>query len=235
MRDSGYLIKVKKAIREYDMIRDGDLVVVGVSGGKDSTVLLHILAHLRRHSHLRFELHAVILDIGWGEVDLDGHRALCARLEVPLTVKRHAVAEIIGLHPDKSPCTLCGKIRAGVLNSTARELGAGRVALGHHLDDVIETYFLNLIFTGRMRTFAPRTFLSNTGLHLIRPLVFLPEHTVADLARREQLPVVFNPCPHDGHTRRDEMKALVGDIAARYPDFRARFLGALQGTPWKSI
>lgn len=234
MYDPRYLSKVKKAIKKHDMIRDGDLVVAGVSGGKDSTALLYILAQLRHRSHLRFELHAVILDIGWGEMSFEGHRALCARLEVPLTVKRHAVAEIIAKHPEKNPCTLCGKIRAGVLNSTALELGADRVALGHHLDDVIETFFLNLIFTGQMKTFAPNTYLSDTGLYLIRPLVFLPEHAVISLAQREQLPVTPNPCPHDGHTRRDEMKMIVGGLAARYPDFRERFLSALHTSAWKS-
>jgi tRNA(Ile)-lysidine synthase TilS/MesJ len=233
--DSRYLSKVKKAIKEYDMIREGDRVVAGVSGGKDSTALLYILAQLQRHSHLRFELHAVILDIGWGEVNLDGHRALCERLGVPLTVKGHPVAQIIDKHPEKNACTLCGKIRAGVLNNTALELGANRVALGHHLDDVIETYFLNLIFTGQMKTFLPNTYLSNTDLHLIRPLVFLPEHVLVSLARREELPVVTNPCPHNGHTRRDEAKAIVSDLAVRYPDFRDKFLSALHNVSLENL
>lgn len=235
MYDPRYLSKVKKAIKEYDMIREGDRVVAGVSGGKDSTALLYIMAQLQRHSHLKFDLHAVILDIGWGKVGFDGHRALCERMGVPLTIKSHPVARIIEKHPDKNPCALCGKIRAGVLNSTALELGANRVALGHHLDDVIETFFLNLIFTGQMKTFLPNTYLSNTNLYLIRPLVFLPEHVLVSLSSREELPVVTNPCPHDGHTRRDEMKAIVSDLSARYPDFRDRFLSALHNVSQENL
>lgn len=223
-----FLTRVKKAIGDYGMIVEGDRVVAGVSGGKDSTALLFILAYLKSFSHLRFELEAVILDLGWGEVDFGPHRELCRRLGVPLHIRTHPVAEIIRGKEGMSPCTLCGKLRTGILNRIALELGANRVALGHHLDDVIETFLLNLFFTGQMKTFMPSTYLSNTGLTLIRPLVYLPEQVTVGLVECEELPVITNPCPYDGHTRRDEVKGLVRELSGRYPGFRDRFLTGIQ-------
>ncbi|MBE0465843.1 MAG: tRNA 2-thiocytidine biosynthesis protein TtcA, partial [Candidatus Desulforudis sp.] len=202
---------------------------------KDSTALLFILAYLRRFSHLRFELEAVILDLGWGEVDFRPHRDLCRRLEVPLHIRVHPVASIIRGKEGMSACTLCGKLRAGILNSIALERGANRVALGHHLDDVIETYFLNLIFAGRMKTFMPSTYLSNTGLTLIRPLVYLPEKVTAGLVETEKLPVIENPCPHNGYTKRDEMKEIVSGLSHRYPKFRERFLSGLENISLQNL
>jgi len=230
-----FLTRVKKAIGDYRMIGDGDRVVAGISGGKDSTALLFILTHLRDYSHLRFELDAVMLDLGWGTVDFEPHRELCRRLGVPLHIRAHPVGRIIREKEGLNPCHLCGKLRAGILNNVALELGAGRVALGHHLDDVIETWFLNLIFTGQMKTFRPSTFLSDTGLTLIRPLVYLPERVTAGLARSEGLPVLENPCPYNGRTKRDEMKRLVDEFAARYPGFRDRFLAGLQNVSLENL
>ncbi len=230
-----FLTRVKKAISDYSMISDGDRVVAGVSGGKDSTALLFILAYLKSYSHLRFELEAVMLDLGWGEVDFGPHRELCRRLEVPLHIRAHPVAQIISEKADMNPCALCGKLRAGILNNIALDLGASRVALGHHLDDVIETWFLNLIFTGQMKTFLPSTYLSNTGLTLIRPLVYLPERVTVGLVRSEELPVITNPCPYNGFTKRDEMKRIVRELSARYPDFRERFLTGLQNVSLENL
>lgn len=230
-----YLTRVKRAINDYGMIADGDHVVAGVSGGKDSTVLLFVLAYLRDYSHLRFGLDAVMLDLGWGEIDFQPHRELCRRLGVRLHIYAHPVAAIIREKKGMNPCTLCGKLRAGLLNSIALDLGANRVAVGHHLDDVIETWFLNLIFTGRMKTFLPSTYLSNTGLTLIRPLVYLPERVTSGLARAEALPVIENPCPYNGHTQRDEMKRIVSKLSAHYPDFRDRFLSGLQNVSVENL
>ncbi len=225
-----FLTRVKKAIGDYRMIAEGDRVVAGVSGGKDSTALLFILAYLRDYSHFRFELEAVMLDMGWGAVDFEPHRELCRRLGVPLYIKPYPISRVIREKEKEgmNPCHLCGKLRAGILNTIALELGAHRVALGHHLDDVIETWFLNLIFTGQMKTFRPSTFLSNTGLTLIRPLVYLPERITGGLVQSEGLPVIKNPCPYNGFTKRDEMKRIVNELAGRYPDFRERFLTGLQ-------
>lgn len=233
-----YLTRVKKAINDYDMISPGDRVVAGVSGGKDSTALLYILAQLRRFSHLRFELDVVMLDCGWGEMDFEPHRELCRRLEVPLHVRTHPVAAIVREKVEQegmNPCALCGKLRAGILNGIALELGAKRVALGHHLDDAIETYFLNLIFTGQMKTFLPSTYLSDSGLTLIRPLVYLSERVTAGLAQNLELPVADNPCPYNGHTRREEAKRMVSELAARHPDFRERFLTGLQNVSFDNL
>lgn len=223
-----FLTRVKKAVGDYRMIESGARVVAGVSGGKDSTALLYILAYLRDYSHLRFGLEAVMLDLGWGEVNFEPHREFCRHLGVPLHIHVRPVATIIGEKAGMNPCKLCGKLRAGVLNQAALSLGANRVALGHHLDDAIETYLLNLVSTGQMKTFRPSTYLTDTGLTLIRPLVYLPERVLSGLAAGKGFPVLKNPCPYNGRTKRDEMKAVVTELASRYPKFRERFLIGLQ-------
>ncbi|ACA59395.1 PP-loop domain protein [Candidatus Desulforudis audaxviator MP104C] len=230
-----FLTRVKKAVGDYRMIEPGDRVAAGVSGGKDSTALLYILAYLRDYSHLRFELEAVMLDLGWGEVDFEPHREFCRRLGVPLHIHVRPVAGIIRDKEGMNPCKLCGKLRAGILNQAALSLGANRVALGHHLDDVIETYLLNLIFTGQMKTFRPSTYLTNTGLTLIRPLVYLPERVLSGLTAGKGFPVIENPCPYNGRTKRDEMKAVVTELASRYPKFRERFLSGLQNVDLENL
>jgi len=232
---SWYMAKVKRAIKDYDMIPPGSHVVAGISGGKDSTVLLWILAELQKRSHLRFTLEAVHLDLGWGPVDTEPLRRLCADLGVPLHIRAYPVAKIISLKPGFNPCALCGKLRHGVLNRMALDLGAQCVALGHHLDDVIETFFLNLIFAGQIKTFMPKTYLSRTGLGLIRPLVYLPEKTVVAVGRRQNLPVLENPCPYNGHTKREEMREITEWLAARYPDFREMFLRSLHNVRLENL
>jgi len=233
--DKWFMTRVKQCIKRYDMIPPQSHVVVGVSGGKDSTALLWIMAELQKRSHLFFTLEAVHLSLGWGPVDVQPLVNLCRELEVPLHIKEFPVARIIKEKPEHNPCALCSKLRAGVLNDMAVSLGAQCVALGHHLDDVIETYFLNLIFTGQMKTFMPNTRLSRKGLNLIRPLVYLPEQVVVRLGRQLGLPVLHNPCPYNGRTKREEMKDLVEDIVSRYPDFREMFLSALENVSLENL
>ncbi|HHX87179.1 MAG TPA: tRNA 2-thiocytidine biosynthesis protein TtcA, partial [Firmicutes bacterium] len=181
----------------------------------------------RRISPVSFNLSAVYVDLGW-EVDLSPLRDLAAALHVPLHVERTAISRIVfEKRQEKNPCSLCAKLRRGALNQAALTLGARKVALGHHLDDAIETFFLNLIYTGQMGTFTPSVFLDRTAITTIRPLIQLPGDTVAALARRERLPVLKNPCPASEHTCRQEMKELVEELDRRYPGFRYKFRAAL--------
>lgn len=226
---------VKHAIKDYDMIPAGSHVVVGLSGGKDSVALLWIMAHLMRRSHLRFTLQAVHLDLGWGDVDHAPLERLCTDLDVPLHVRSYPVARVIAAKPGFNPCALCGKIRHGVLNRVALELGAQCVALGHHLDDVIETFFLNMIFTGQIKTFMPKTELSRTGLNLIRPLIYLPEKVLASITQREKLPVLENRCPYSGNTKRDEAREITEWLTARYPQFKEMFLRSLHNVNLQNL
>lgn len=223
-----FLTDVKRAIKDYEMISPGDEVAVGVSGGKDSMALLYVLAYLRDYSHLSFSLKAVCVDAGWGSVDYSPLEAFCTAREVPLYTLRYPIAQIIAEKEEKSACSLCAKLRAGLLNSQAKKLGCNRVALGHHLDDVIETFFLNILYAGSIKTFRPAVYLDRIGLHLIRPFSYLPERTLTRLVEEENIPVIPAACPYAGKTKRESMKDIVTYITARYPEFGARFRCALE-------
>ncbi len=210
------------------MIPRGGRVAVGVSGGKDSMALLYILACLRDFSHLSFNMEAIMVDPGWRVLDLEPLESFCADKKIPLHLIRHPIAQIIVSRGEENACSLCTKLRAGVLNTRAKEIGCERVALGHHLDDVVETFMLNLVHTGRMRTFKPVVYLDRMELYLIRPLVYLTEQTLGALVAREGIPVMPALCPYAGKTERAAMKEVVACITAKYPEFRRRFLEALR-------
>ena len=230
---------VRKCVRDYDMLQPGDRVVAGVSGGKDSLALLRLMAELRDHSPIPFTLHAVTLDMGYEEMDFSPVADLCARLEVPYTVKKTQIREIVfDIRKEENPCALCAKMRRGILNDAALELGANKVALGHHYDDAIETFMLSMIYEGRISSFLPVTYMDRTGLTLIRPMLYLHEKTVSNFVARENLPVVHNPCPADKNTKREDMKALLYELEGRYPGLKDNIFGGLQRSPlpgWKPI
>ena len=231
------LSQVRKCIRDYQMLSPGDRVAVGVSGGKDSVALLRLLAELRDHSAVPFELLAVTLDMGYEEMDFSPVADLCARLQVPYTLRQTQIREIVfDIRKEENPCALCAKLRRGILNETAVALGANKVALGHHYDDTVETFALSLIYEGRISCFLPVTYLDRTGLTLIRPMLYLHEKTIRNFAERENLPVVHNPCPADKNTKREDVKALLYELEGRYPGLKDNIFGGLQRSPlpgWK--
>lgn len=233
------LSQVRKCVRDYQMLSPGDRVAVGVSGGKDSLALLRLLAELRDHSAVPFELLAVTLDMGYEEMDFSPVADLCARLQVPYTLRRTQIREIVfDIRKEENPCALCAKLRRGILNETAVALGANKVALGHHYDDTVETFALSLIYEGRISCFLPVTYLDRTGLTLIRPMLYLHEKTIRNFAEREHLPVVHNPCPADKNTKREDIKALLYELEGRYPGLKDNIFGGLQRSPlpgWKPV
>jgi tRNA(Ile)-lysidine synthase TilS/MesJ len=230
-----FLTRVKQTIYRYRMIEDGDSVAVAVSGGKDSGALLYILQQFRRHAPFSFDLMAVYVDLGW-PLKIAPLQRYADKLGIPLTVEQTAIGRIVfERRREKNPCALCSKMRHGALHQAALRLGANKVAIGHHLDDAIATFLLNLIYTGTLGTFKPRIYLDRSGLDLIRPLIQVPGQTLAALVRRENIPVMENPCPVDEKTRRQEMALLLDELATRYPDLRQRFRSALQSSPfWPS-
>ncbi len=200
---------VRKAIEEYDMIDDGDRVAVGVSGGKDSLALLHSLADLSKYYPKKFEVVAITLDMGYN-ADYSPIREMCDRLGVEYIVKKTNIKEVIfDLRKEKNPCSLCAKMRRGALNDVVIEQGCRRVALGHHKDDVLETFFLSLLYEGRISCFSPVTYLDRTDIYQIRPMIYVPEKDIVGAARRLPLPVVKSQCPADGHTKRQEIKDII--------------------------
>lgn len=220
---------LRKADTDFHLIEPGDRVAVGVSGGKDSLLLLHALSLYRKFSHKDFTLMAFTISMGLEPFDLSGIHRLCQELDIPYVVKQTEIGDIIfNKRKEKNPCALCAKMRRGALNDMCREYGCNKLALGHHRDDAIETLLMSLFYEGRFHTFHPKTYLSRTGITAIRPLCYLPEYHVRHMVEELNLPVVKSPCPANGETKRQEMKELMQALRMRYPDAPDRFLHALQ-------
>ena len=214
------------------MIKPGDRVCVGVSGGKDSLALVVGLARVRQYMGIPFELHAVTLDPQFNDIPTDYTRLeeLLAGYQVPFHVVRSNIGHVVfDVRKEPNPCALCAKMRRGLLHTTAKELGCNRVALGHHLDDAIETFYMNLWGEGRLGCFSPVSYLSRRELYLIRPMILATEGQVITAAKSLALPVVKNPCPADGKTHRQDTKDYVTKMCAEDPAFRQKMLGALRG------
>ena len=211
------------------MIEAGDRVAVGVSGGKDSLLLLHALSLYRKVRHDDFALQAIMLTAGKQVPDTGAIEALCRRLDVPLTLRHTELYEILfEKRREENPCALCAKMRRGMLCDLCRELGCGKLALGHHREDALETLLMSLVFEGRLHTFHPKTWLSRSGVTVIRPMVYLPEKHVLHMKKALNLPVLANPCPANGHTKRQEMKELLAELGRRYPTLKDMMLSALR-------
>jgi tRNA(Ile)-lysidine synthase TilS/MesJ len=219
----------RRALDDYEMIHPGDRVAVGVSAGKDSLTLLCAMAELRRFYPVPFELVAVTIDMKAGESDFSAIRALCESLDVPYHVIPTEISHIIfDIRKEKNPCSLCAKMRRGALHNAAKELGCNVVALGHHFDDAVETFMLNLFFEGRIGCFSPVSYLSRTDLRLIRPMIYMPEKDVRYFAKKAELPVLASTCPADGNTQREEMKKLLAELDRKHDGLRYRIFGAMQ-------
>ena len=221
----------RKAIQDYEMIQQGDRVCVGISGGKDSVALVTALAHLQRYLGREFSLVALTLDPQFGGQPTD-YSPLSRYLD-QLGVEYHIQPTDIGQivfeeRKESNPCALCAKFRRGMLHNKAKELGCNKVALGHHLDDAIETFYMNLWKEGRIGCFRPVTYLSRKDITVIRPFILATEADVRRAVARGGLPVVKSRCPVDGRTTRESTKAFVEEMTRRDKAFRQKTLTALQ-------
>ena len=222
---------VRRCVEDYDMISPGDRIAVGVSGGKDSLALLVFLAELRKYNHKPFEVEAITIDMGLG-MDYSGIEALCKELDVPFTLVRTQIGPLIFDHrKEKNPCSMCAKMRRGALNEALLERGMNKLALGHHYDDAVETFLMSLLFEGRISCFQPVTNLDRSGVIQIRPMLYIHEKTIDNFVSRRNLPVLENRCPVDKTTKREEVKQLIFELSARYPDLKERVFGAMQRLP----
>ena len=223
---------LRRCVEDYDMIAPGERVAVGVSGGKDSLVLLAALARLAQFYPGGFSVEAFTVDMGTPGMDLSPLADYCRELGVPFhripTQMYHVIFET---RREKNPCALCAKMRRGSLHTALLEAGIHKVALGHHFDDAVETFFLSLFYEGRLSCFQPVTYLDRTGITQIRPLLYCGEGMLRNAAERNHLPVVFNPCPADGNTKRQEVKELIKSLDKQYPGLKSRVFGAMQGLP----
>ncbi len=226
----------RRACDDYHMIEDGDKIAVGVSAGKDSLSLLWAMAELRRFYPKKFELVAITVDMRFGDLERGGEHmdfspiaALCEKLNVTYHVEPSNIAKIVfDVRKESNPCSLCAKLRRGMLNDTAKKLGCNKVALGHHFDDVVETFMLNLFYEGRLGCFSPVTYLDRTDITVIRPFVYAPEKDIRYFAASAELPVVASACPADGTTERESMKNLLHDLERENKGLRHRIFHAMQ-------
>ncbi len=223
---------MRRCIEDYHMIEAGDRIAVGVSGGKDSLTLLRLLAAIREYYPKPFTLEAFTINLGLPDMDYGPVADFCRSLEVPYTEIPTQIGPIIFDHrKEKNPCSMCAKMRRGALHAALVERGIHKVALGHHFDDAVETFLMSLLFEGRISCFQPVTYLDRTQVVQIRPMLYLPEQTVAHFAQKMDLPVVHNTCPADKQTKRQEIKELVYQLSAVYPDLKTRVFGAMQRLP----
>lgn len=223
---------VRRCVDDYHMIDPGDRVAVGVSGGKDSLALLAALRHLRRFHPSGFELEAITIDMGFPDMDFTPVAAFCDTLGVPYSIIKTDIREIVfNVRKEENPCSLCSKMRRGALNDAAIARGCGKLALGHHFDDAVETFLMSLVFEGRIGAFKPVTFMSRAGITQVRPLLYVGEGSVENLVDALALPVVQTTCPEDRESKRREIKELIAALSAEYPDLKSKVFGAMQRLP----
>lgn len=223
--------RMRAAMEKYNMIEDGDRIAVGVSGGKDSLALLYALSEMRRFYPKKYELTAVTADMKFfGEkTDFSEISALCERIGVSYTVKETELYHIVfETRKEKNPCSLCARMRRGILHDVTRELGCNKLALGHHMDDAAETFLMNLLSGGRIESFRPVTYLSRKDITMIRPMIFATEKEVLSAARKMSLPTVESPCPMDKTSNRNEMKELLKSLEKDFPALKEKIIGGMQ-------
>ena len=216
----------RKAVDEYQMIQEGDHIAVGISGGKDSLILLTLLKAYQRFSEHSFELCGITIDMGFTENAYKPVEDYCRQLGIDYYTEKTDIAEIIfDVRKEKNPCSLCAKMRRGALNNKINQLGFNKLALGHHRNDVVETFLLSLFYEGRLNTFQPVSYMSRSNVTLIRPMIYIDERDIVGYAKN--LPVCKNPCPADKHSQREAMKDIVRELSKTYPDLEGKMANAI--------
>ncbi len=225
------LSRVRAAVDDYGMIQDGDKIAVGVSGGKDSLLLLKALCDLRRFYSAKFEIVAITVDMRFNKQDGDFSKIqeMCNEYGIEYIIKPSDLYEIIfEVRKEENPCALCARMRRGILHDTAKQVGCNKIALGHHLDDAAETFMMNLLLESRVGCFAPVTYLSRRDITMIRPLVYVREREACAAAERLCLPVVESQCPANEQTKREDVKILLQQLSEQFGDVPERIVGAMQ-------
>ncbi|MDP3487738.1 MAG: tRNA 2-thiocytidine biosynthesis TtcA family protein [Bacillota bacterium] len=204
-----------RTIVEFSMIKPGDRVLVGLSGGKDSSFLTYALACVRDSSPFDFDLGAVTLDLGFTKelVDMEPMRQFCSDLEIPFYSNRLEAGDFILSEQGKSPCAKCAHLRRGALSTLAQEQGYNKIAYAHHLDDAVETFLMSMIYSGQVTTFQPVTHLDRSGVTVIRPLCYFREKELIYVGKFVPFTPIKSPCPLDKHTMRQKVKELIDGLA----------------------
>jgi tRNA 2-thiocytidine biosynthesis protein TtcA len=220
--------QVRDANIKYNLIENGDRVAVGMSGGKDSVTLLYILNLLQQYTPLMFDLVPIYIDLGWGN-ETKPLQEFCIQIGLDLVIHKTNIGEIVfQVKEERHPCSLCANLRRGALNRVSKEQGCNKVALGHHLDDVVTTLLMSILYEGRYQVFTPKTWLSRADITVIRPLIYVEERDIKLLAESRKLPVIKNRCPADGTTKRTEVAEFINTLEQEFPGARRRFLSAIE-------
>lgn len=223
------LSHMRKAIEDYHMIEENDKIGICLSGGKDSITMLHAFKSLQRFYPKKFEIIALSIDPGFEFFDTKFLQNICDKLEIPLFIEKSNAKEIVfDIRKEKNPCSLCANLRRGILNSIAIREKCNKIALGHNQDDVLETFLLNLLYTGSIGTFSPVSYMDRSGITLIRPLIYTPEKETKRFIRKNNLDVMPKVCPMDGTSKRESMKQMIFTLQKDIPMIRANLFGAIQ-------
>ena len=233
------LSMMRKAIENYNMIEEGDKIAVGLSGGKDSITLLMGLKSLQRFYPKKFDLIAISINPGFEFFNSDFLKKICDNVGVPFVEEKTHIKEIVfDIRNEKNPCSLCANLRRGILNSVAIREGCNKIALGHNEDDVLETFFLNLLYAGSINTFSPVSYMDRSKVTLIRPLIYIPEKTIRAFIKRNNITPMSKTCPMDGVSKREDMKTLISEIQKNIPGVKTNIYGAIKRSNikgWKKI
>lgn len=220
---------IRKAIDDYSMIEDGDKIAVGLSGGKDSITLLMGLKALQRFYDKKFDLIAISVNPGFDFFNSEFLQATCKRIGVQYVEEKTHIKEIVfDIRKEKNPCSLCANLRRGILNSVAIREGCNKIALGHNEDDVLETFFLNLLYGGSIGTFAPKSYMDRSGITLIRPLIYAPEKSIKTFVKKNNIKLMPKCCPMDGVSKREDMKNLIHELQKDIPMVKTNIYGAIK-------
>lgn len=229
MKQQHLLSYVRRAIQDYEMIQEGDCIAIGISGGKDSLILALALCYLRRFYPKQFDIMGITVSLGFENFDLTAVQSFFEEIQIPFYVCETQIGQIIFKERKESnPCSLCSKMRKGALYDYAKKLGCNKIALGHNKDDINETLLMSLLYEGRIHTMAPMTYMDQVDMHIIRPLIYVPESDIRGFVRKQNLPVVKSPCPVDGKTKREDMKQLIYNLQKDIPKVNEHLFGAIQ-------
>lgn len=223
------LSHMRKAIEDYNMIEENDKIAICLSGGKDSITLLHAFKALQRFYPKKFEIIAISINPGFEFFDTKLLQEMCDKLEIPLFIENsHAQEIVFEIRKEKNPCSLCANLRRGAINSIAIREGCNKIALGHNEDDVLETFLLNLFYTGNIGTFSPVSYMDRSGITLIRPLIYTPEKETKRFVKKNNLTVMPKVCPMDGTSKREDMRQMIFALQKNIPMIRANLFGAIR-------
>ncbi len=227
--------QLRNANLTYNLIEDNDRIGVGISGGKDSLVMLYLLKLLQKYTPLNFTLCPILLDLGWN-IDTDSIQEFCQTQDSTLHIERTNIGAVVfHYRQEKNPCALCSHLRRGALNRTAKTLGCNKLALGHHADDVVTTLLISMLFEGHYNVFKPKTYLDRIGLTVIRPMIYISERDIELLSKSLSIPVIEKSCPADGNTKRDEVNNLVNEIEQKFPGARQKMVHSIENVNWESF